>query len=135
MEQKKKVAVTIGILAVLTVVFYFSAMAITKYTGFSITGNAISPAEIETLAKCLSDKGAKLYGAFWCGHCQSQKEMFKESWKYVDYAECDPRGENPQSDLCLQKGIEGYPAWEINGKMYDGELSLKKLAEISGCKF
>ena len=28
------------------------------------------------LAKHLSKTGAKMYGAFWCGHCANQKEVF-----------------------------------------------------------
>lgn len=46
----------------------------------------------DSLAKCLSDKGVKMYGAFWCGHCQNQKAEFNGNLeKYNIYVECDPR--------------------------------------------
>jgi len=30
----------------------------------------------DTLAQCIADSGAKFYGAFWCPHCQNQKQAF-----------------------------------------------------------
>lgn len=26
--------------------------------------------EIDTFASCLTKKGVKMYGAYWCGHCK-----------------------------------------------------------------
>jgi thiol-disulfide isomerase/thioredoxin len=34
-----------------------------------------SPGKYDEFAKCLTDNGAKFYGAFWCPHCQAQKKM------------------------------------------------------------
>jgi hypothetical protein len=34
--------------------------------------------------------------------------------------------------LCEQKGIKGFPTWEINGKMLSGERTLDELANESG---
>ena len=31
----------------------------------------------DDFAKCLNEKGLKLYGASWCPHCQEQKQMFE----------------------------------------------------------
>ena len=131
-EKLKKVLVSIGVLIVLVVIFYFSAKAITNYTGKAVAD--VNSNSVEDFAKCLSDKNAKMYGAYWCGHCQNQKRMFGDAVKYIDYIECDAGGENSQADLCSQKGIGGYPSWEINGKLYSGEMNLAKLSELSGCK-
>lgn len=84
------------------------------------------------LAKHLSETGAKKYGAFWCPHCYDQKQLFgKEAFADVDYVECDPQGENPQRDVCMAKGVQSFPTWEIDGKLYPGTKELDELAELS----
>jgi glutaredoxin len=90
------------------------------------------PSEI-ALAQHLSKTGAKVYSAYWCPHCHEQKELFgQQAAAQLPYVECDPAGQNTQSDLCKTKEIKGYPTWEINGQMYSGAQSLQKLAELSG---
>lgn len=86
----------------------------------------------EGLAKHLTATGAVMYGAWWCPHCNEQKELFGDAFKYVNYVECDPRGENPKPWLCREKGIRGFPTWEIGGRMYEGLLPLEQLARLSG---
>lgn len=139
MKQKNKVILTFAILVLIVAGFYFITKAITQYTGYSIKEEN---SNLEDFAKCLSDKNVKMYAAFWCGHCQNQERLFGEGSLdegkrlMIDnniYVECDPRGDNSQSDLCISKGIQGYPTWIINGKQYPGEMSLKRLAELSGC--
>ena len=84
------------------------------------------------LAQHLSATGAKKYGAFWCPHCNEQKQLFgKEAFADVDYVECDPQGENPQRDVCMAKGVQSFPTWEIDGKLYPGTKELDELAELS----
>ncbi|MEB3280254.1 MAG: vitamin K epoxide reductase family protein [Lyngbya sp.] len=93
---------------------------------------ASNPANI-ALAEHLTQVGAKMYGAFWCGHCQTQKQLFgKEAVTKLTYIECDPEGKNPQPDLCKAANIKGYPTWEVNGQQYSGVQRLEKLAELSG---
>jgi uncharacterized membrane protein len=85
------------------------------------------------LARHLQTIGAKKYGAYWCPHCQEQKQLFGQSaFAMIDYIECDPQGKNPQPQLCQAAGITGYPTWEIQGELYPGRLSLEKLADLSG---
>jgi hypothetical protein len=62
----------------------------------------------DAFAKCLTEKGATMYGAEWCPHCKEQKAVFGNSFKYINYVECP---DNTQ--LCLDKGIQGYPTWII----------------------
>lgn len=83
------------------------------------------------LAKHLTETGAVMYGAYWCGHCANQKALFGDAFKYIDYVECDPKGEDANPSLCAQKGIPGYPTWEIGGEFYSGEYSLEALAWLS----
>jgi hypothetical protein len=139
MKPLIRVLITVGILIALITGFYYTSKTITAVTGKSILGwiikdNNENSTNLDSFAKCLTDKGVKMYGAFWCGHCQNEKKSFGDSWQYIKYIECDPKGENSQTDLCLSKNIQGYPTWEINGKLYPGEQSFDKLAQLSGCK-
>jgi|SRR3989344_1363034 len=95
--------------------------------------NSKKPGKYDDFAKCLTEKGAKEYGAFWCPNCARQKELFGKSFKYVDYVECDARGNNPQPELCKEKKIKGYPTWEYNGTFIEGTQSLEELSSMTGC--
>jgi uncharacterized membrane protein/glutaredoxin len=87
----------------------------------------------DNFAKCLTEKGATLYGTYWCPHCANQKKLFGLSIKYVNYVECDPKGDNAKPELCEQNNIRGYPTWIINETHYEGEQSLERLSSLTGC--
>ncbi len=89
----------------------------------------------DNLAKCLTSKGVKMYGAFWCSHCQNQKNEFGDSFQYIDYVECDPKGVNANPQACKDAGISGYPTWIVNGIKYPGEQDPGALAKLTGCKY
>jgi hypothetical protein len=89
---------------------------------------------IDSLAKCLTEKGVVEYGAFWCQNCAKQKKKFGSSYKHLKYIECDPRGENEQSLLCIKKKVEKYPDWEFSdGSRLVGVQEFETLATKSGC--
>lgn len=101
-----------------------------KYIPASVSGEA----EI-ALAKHLSETGAKMYGSYWCNHCQDQKELFgRQAAAQMPYVECDPAGANSQAAICQSEGVKGYPTWKVNGQTYSGTQSLQQLAEYSGYK-
>ena len=101
-----------------------------KYIPAAVSG----PAEI-ALAKHLSDIGAKMYGAYWCHHCQDQKELFgRQAAAQMPYVECDPAGANSQTAICQSSGVKGYPTWKVGDQVYSGTQSLQQLAEYSGYK-
>lgn len=136
MKPQIKVLITFIVLLGLIGLFYFASQTITKVTGKSIYGwivKDIPQDNLDSFAQCLSVSGVKMYGAYWCGHCQNNKKIFGSSVQYISYIECDPNGQNSEAGLCAEKGIDGYPTWEINGKFYPGEQSLSKLAQLSGC--
>ncbi len=87
----------------------------------------------DSFAQCLTEKGAAMYGAYWCNHCAAQKEMFGKSFKYINYIECDSRGENAKPELCEQAAITGYPTWIIDRKQYKGVQQFETLASITNC--
>ena len=95
----------------------------------------VSPASQEDIdfAKCIADSGAKFYGAFWCSHCKTQKEMFGSSVKYLPYIECSPGQGKPQSSVCDAAGIEGYPTWVFPDNTRGSVMTLPELSQKTGC--
>lgn len=92
------------------------------------------PGKLDDFAKCLKDKEAVFYGAFWCGHCQNQKTMFGKSKKYLPYVECSTPDSRGQLAVCAEKKVETYPTWEFaDGSRETGEVPLEMLAEKTGC--
>jgi hypothetical protein len=89
-----------------------------------------------SLAKYLSQKDIKFYGAWWCPHCHEQKEVFgEEAFKFVKYIECaDAKNPRKQLKVCEQADIGSYPTWRMKGKTLTGVQSLKDLAKASGYK-
>jgi len=86
--------------------------------------------EYDNFAKCLTGKGAIMYGAVWCENCKIQKDLFGSSFQYIKYVECPDNAK-----LCLDKGIEGYPTWIFtDGKKIEGRDTLEDLAKVSGCE-
>lgn len=127
MKIKTKYLLGIVIIVIAIVAFYLA-----NFTGFFVKP-APQPGKYDNFAKCLTEKGARMFGAYWCPHCQSQKELFGDSKKYIGYVECDPRGDNAKPELCTQNNIQGFPTWIINGQAYEGEQSLETLSSLTGC--
>ena len=88
----------------------------------------------DSLAKCLTEKGVKMYGAWWCPHCQNQKKSFGSSWQYVNYIECSLPNRAGSTQICIQANISTYPTWEFkDGTRLEGQLSVVDLSDHSGC--
>lgn len=114
------------ILIVLAAVFLFFRRSASQ------TGNAGDKMTI--FAKCLKDKGAIFYGAFWCAHCQNQKAMFGSAASALPYVECSTPDSQGQTAICRQKNIPGYPTWEFkDGTKQEGEQTLVQLSSFTGC--
>lgn len=85
------------------------------------------------LAEHLTAKGIVMYSAWWCPHCHEQKQLFgKEATARLTVIECAPDGRNSQKELCDTKAIEGFPSWEIDGRLDSGVKPLQRLKELSG---
>lgn len=82
----------------------------------------------ETLAQCLTSKGARMFGSGTSSISEEQKEMFGDDFSDIDYIDCDT-----EKDACSENRIISYPTWIINGKKHPGKYSLQRLAELSGC--
>lgn len=79
----------------------------------------------------LKAMNAKMYGAFWCSHCNNQKqELGIEAAKLFEYVECAKDGINSQYAICKEEKIPGFPTWEIKGELYPGEKNLSELEKL-----
>ena len=95
-----------------------------------------STKESIALAKYLKNNGVVKYSAYWCPNCLDQSELFgKEAYKELNVVECSRDGKNSQTKLCIDKKIEGFPSWEINGNIIIGIQPLQELAELTGFKY
>lgn len=81
------------------------------------------------LSRCLAARGATMYGAAWCSHCQRQKQLFGPAFANVPYVECP---EQPERCVALQ--VHGYPTWVFaDGTRVEGVQTLPQLAQAAGC--
>lgn len=120
-------AISLAVIAVLAIA---AVLAINAQK----SGKTGEPGKYDEFAKCLTENGVKMYGAYWCPHCKNQEELFGSSWKYVDYVECSLPNKAGQTQRCRSERINGYPTWEFQGgERVEGELSLQQLSEKSGC--
>ena len=102
----------------------------------SHVGKNIAPEKLsalDTFGQCLTDAGAKFYGAYWCPHCQAQKKLLGNS-KKIPYVECSTPDQKGQTPICIEKKISGYPTWEFaDGSIENGEQTLKELSKKTSC--
>ena len=92
----------------------------------------VSSIEKINFAKYLSDNGIAMYSAYWCPHCNDQKQLFGEkAVEELIIIECAKDGKNNKYKLCQDKAIEGFPSWEIDNEIYSGTRSLEELAQMT----
>lgn len=97
-------------------------------------GGKPNESSLKDFATCITQSGAKFYGAFWCPHCKEQKEMFSHATSSLPYIECSTPDGNGQTQVCIDAGIKGYPTWEFkNGDRVSGVQTLATLAEKTSC--
>jgi len=134
MKKEDKRALIFRTIILLVIIFIVGAIAAIR---LSEERNTPSAAAVSGLAECLTQKGVKIYGAYWCSHCQRQKKLFGDSIDKMPYVECGVQGDpGAQTKECTDAGITGYPTWVFpNGGKQSGEMTLSDLAARSGCPF
>ncbi len=111
------------------IAFVISLVILISLIFFFRFGKKTDAGTLDEFAQCLSGKGAKMYGAYWCPHCQNEKSAFGNSFRFVDYVECTDRPND-----CIAAGINGYPTWIFpDGRKFEGEQGIEKLSVESGC--
>jgi len=89
---------------------------------------------MDAFARCLTDKGAKMYGAYWCPHCADQKELFGASFEYAPYIECGIKGSKNINPACTAANVKRFPTWEFaDGARVEGSHPLDFLSQATGC--
>nr|MBA4405048.1 hypothetical protein [Nanoarchaeum sp.] len=111
--MKKKMRLSLGLLIVVFLV------------ALLLRNDKVDP-DMENFAKYLSEQGISMAGTEWCTHCKAQKELFGESFKYVDYHNCDL-----DKQWCADHGVNAYPTWVFPDANYPGGKSIKQLKEMS----
>ena len=110
-------------------------VVVTAWVAYYFLYNRKPVSTLDTFAQCLKAKGTKMYGAWWCPHCEDQKQMFGYAFQYVPYVECSPEGQRTMNDTCKQAGIKGYPTWQFaDGSRVEGPQPLDVLGQKTGCK-
>ncbi len=113
-SKKTRIYLIIGIISIVVI---FGGL------GYSIYASKLAPGAYDSFAKCLTDKGAVMYGAMsWCHFTQEQAAMFGNSFKYINYHEYNKRDD-----------IKITPTWVISGQRYERVQSFDKLAQLTGC--
>ena len=103
------------------------------YSGITAGALANEDPWMVGLTAHMEKTGAKMYGAFWCPACQSQKELFGASDHRIPYVECSPGGRSaPTAGKCLAAGVRSYPTWIIKGRRHVGVLEPRRLADLTG---
>ena len=102
--------------------------------GMLLSANAADNPKMDAFAKCVSSKGAKMYGTFWCPHCAEQKELFGDSVQYINYVECGIPGSRQITQECKQLGLKRTPTWIFaDGQRHEGKMELNDLSKQTGC--
>lgn len=116
------------------IIFIIIVILLVGGVGFAFSkSNPATSGKYDQLAQCIKSSGAEFYGAFWCSHCKDQKADFGSSKKYLPYIEC-ANPDNSQTQVCIDKKIEGYPLWIFaDGERISGKMSLESLAEKTQC--
>lgn len=89
----------------------------------------------DDFAKCLTAKGVKMYGAYWCPHCADQKEEFGRSFRYVNYVECAIKGSKELTPACKAADVKHFPSWQfsLGGPLVEAVFPLQELSDKTGC--
>lgn len=117
----RKVVYGVLLLAAFGVAYYLGLRSQHKYDGF---------------ARCLSDRGLKMYGTYWCPHCSEQKAKFGASFEFAPYIECGVKGDTrAEQQVCKDAGIKHFPTWQFppTGERVERVFELEELSSRTGC--
>jgi hypothetical protein len=127
--------IVVLLLAVGGILFALSDKPVSAPTGDNSPVATDTSSEVAKFAQCLKDSGAVFYGAFWCPHCNEQKELFGEAIvPLLPYVECSTPDSKSQYPICIEKGVKSYPTWIFaDGSVLTGVQQFISLSEKTGC--
>lgn len=139
--QMKSAIVLIGCIH-LAILIYFNSP--TLFYSTSSMDQLQRQLILDKFCKCLSDRAIFMYGSEKCSFCQRQIQLFGTSFAHISYVDCDKN-----SIDCVGMEITSLPTWikfstktdrerspTMNNELerHSGVLTLKELAEFSGCQ-
>lgn len=90
--------------------------------------------KVDNFAKCITKKNAVMYGNFLCSHCDDQRKLFGESFKYIHYVECSRIASPQDTNACNNAQIRYTPTWVLDGGEHlVGLQTFKELSDKTGC--
>jgi hypothetical protein len=102
---------------------------------FAVTQSKSEPSIYGDFAQCLTEQGTTMYGAWWCPHCDDQKDAFGDAFGNINYVECSDPGKRNVSSECTEAGIEGFPTWIFgDGQVMPGQVPMETLSSLTGCE-
>jgi thiol-disulfide isomerase/thioredoxin len=88
--------------------------------------------DASAFAQALTNAGVRMFGAWWCPHCQAQKAMFGDAADELPYVEC-ANPDRTQTQAAIDNNISSYPTWIWgDGSRKVGTLSFEEIAQMSG---
>lgn len=88
--------------------------------------------DLVQFAKDLADAGAKVYGAYWCPACTSQKQLFEDGGDNLPFINVSAPDRTP-NQIGIDEEITEYPTWEFpDGTREVGVLDLQTISSRSG---
>jgi thioredoxin-related protein len=116
------------IIIITAISIFFFSLGYINYSHSSITTATCPANSIDNFAKCITNKGFVMYGRDTCHWCQYQKAEFGNSFKYINYIDCD---KEPQ--ICLSLNITGTPTWISNNQRIESMLTIGMFEELTNC--
>lgn len=120
--DKKIKIISILVILVVIILFYFFI-----YKVYFVKN------PLDDFTKCLTNEGVKVYVAESCGPCQAQKQIFQNSWRYLNYTDCTDE-QSQKIGGCISVKATNYPTWFIKGRWYAGLETLEILENRTDCK-
>lgn len=106
-----------------TKIYFLIFLVIIAGISYYFYWSSQQPGQFDDFAKCLTEKGAVMYGAIeWCKYTKEQVAMFGNSFKYINY-----------KDYKEIEGIKLTPTWVVNNERYERVQSFEKLSALTGC--
>ena len=121
--KEKRVFKTIKLIIILIVIviaFYLIASSITRYTGLFVIKS-------ESFENCLKNQNIILYINSYDTKKTINNLQTSEYLIDIDIINC-----LNARDKC--NNINSFPSWDINSKIINGDISIKELADFSGCE-
>lgn len=123
MGPKKRIYISLAILIVLVVAFYFVTNEVSKYSGYSVSETYTD------FEKCLMKQNLALYI-----NSSDTDNTIKNSGvvDYIQFFIIKNCLNNNQP--CGDNNVATFPTWIINGNKIEGDLTINKLSALTGCK-